>query len=262
MDTRQATIYNVFLIAGIGIGCILLYFMSVYLRLHRRQVQSDRQRAQNELSAIEQERSRIAADLHDDLGPVLSSAKLKLSAVETLPADDQQLINEAGHQIDSIVDKIRNIANGLMPHSLTQKGLVAAVQEYIHSLPASSLQIEFLPYQQPAISNDAAIHLYRIIQELIHNVLKHAQASRIRLQWFSRAGRFVIICSDDGIGFISSSQRINQKNAGLRNILHRCDLLHARMYVKSQPGHGTEIMIEIPEPVSASKPITDQSINQ
>jgi len=247
MDARETTFYYAVLIAAISIGCILGWFLFSIIRLHRRYLRWHKSRNEAQVMLIEKERARIAADLHDELGPVLSATKFKLTGIEPQSLDEEELLQQASDHIDTMVTRIRQLANGLMPNTLIRKGPVYAIEELIYSMSQSfPVKIEFLPYAIPALSQDQSIHIYRIVQEMIHNTQKHAAATRIKIQFFVRTGQLVIIYTDDGIGF-SPDLVVKEKNGlGLRNLLSRTEMLGGNMFLNTKPRRGTEIIIEIP----------------
>ncbi len=247
MDARETTFYYAVLIAAISIGCILGWFLFSIIRLHRRYLRWHKSSNEAQVMLIEKERARIAADLHDELGPFLSATKFKLTGVEPQSPDEEELLQQASDHIDTMVGRIRQLSNGLMPNTLLRKGAVSAIEELIYSMAQSfPVKIEFLPYAIPALSQDQSINIYRIVQEMIHNTQKHASASRVKIQFFVRTGQLVIIYTDDGIGFNPASVVKEKNGLGLRNLLSRTEMLGGNMFLNTKPGKGTEIIIEIP----------------
>lgn len=247
MDAKETTIYLTILIIGLIIGVILGYFLWSIIRLHRRYMRLHKSKNSAQIIVLEKERTRIAADLHDELGPILSAAKFKLAEVEPPSEDEQILLGEAADHIDKIITRIREISNGLMPNTLLRKGPVFAIEEFIHVVTSScSLRIELLTYNIPPLLQEQAINIYRILQEVIHNTIKHAQASLLKIQFFIRTNTLVIVCSDNGCGFNKYAVRKEKTGLGMHNMLLRAEMLGGKMFITSGLSKGTTIKFEIP----------------
>src|SRR5262245_19620588 len=134
MDPNETKIYTVILIAGGVLGIILVYFIINIIRQQRRNLSLHNEKIQAEITTLENERKRIASDLHDDLGPLLSAVKLQINSVEVPDGEDQELIEKSSLYIDAILTRIREISNNLMPQVLSRKGLVIALREFIDNL--------------------------------------------------------------------------------------------------------------------------------
>ena len=147
MDVRETTIYFALLIAAIIIGAILGYFLLSIVRMHRRYIRLHRSRSETQILLLEKEHKRIAADLHDELGPILSAAKFKITEVEPPSHEDRELLTQANDQINNIIIRIREISNGLMPNTLLRKGPMHAIEEFIQAMHSTfSFKIELLPF--------------------------------------------------------------------------------------------------------------------
>ena len=131
MDTQETKIYLAALIAAGVLGIVLLYFIITMIRQQRITQRLNREKIEAEILTLEKERQRIASDLHDDLGPILSAIKFKINAVESRSGEDTELIRKASEHVDETIHRIRQIAFNLMPNTLTRKGLLAATEELI-----------------------------------------------------------------------------------------------------------------------------------
>lgn len=247
MDAKETTIYLTILSIVFIIGVILGYFLWSIIRLHRRYIRLHKSKNNAQITLLEKERTRIAADLHDDLGPILSAAKFKLAEVETPSQEDQTLLTEASDHIDKIITRIREISNGLMPNTLLRKGPVYAIEEFIHVVTSSCpLKIELLKYNIPKLSQEQAINIYRILQEIIHNTVKHAKATVLKIQFFIRTETLVIVCTDNGCGFNKYAVRKEKAGLGLHTMLQRIEMLGGKMFITTGLSKGTSIKLEIP----------------
>ena len=150
--------------------------------------------------------------------------------------------------VDYLSDKVRNFSNGLLPVALERYGLQQALEELISPLLVSAQhQIEYhFQFMTSSLANEANNHNYRIFQEIINNMLKHSQASRMVFRILKNEHTVFIKIEDKGSGFDLAS-RGYRKGLGLQNIRERADILHARMYITTSKGEGTRYDIEIPK---------------
>ena len=247
MDAHEATIYSAILITGVIIGIIIIYFIVSIIRHQRRNIELYKSKIVAEIATLEKERARIASDLHDELGPILSSIKFKINSIDINNEEDKFQLEKASTHIDDIIHRMREISNGLMPNTLLRKGPVFAVEEFINQIiKTDKLLIEFKHYDIPEIPREKAIHLYRIIQEIIHNTVKHARAGKLKIELKSVNGSLVLLSEDNGAGFDYPAASKEHYGLGLRNLLSRTELLEGSMFVDSKPGKGTKFTIEIP----------------
>ncbi|WP_120257413.1 sensor histidine kinase [Sphingobacterium detergens] len=243
---RQRTI--IWLVVSIAvIALIVVYFW--YQSWRRRTIQQLRQQQQIELGKAlldgeERERSRLARDLHDGLGGMLAGIKLNLAQMieqqaSLGEADLKQTVDRLGYS----VKELRRIARNLMPESLVRSGLEAALKDLCTEAALPMVTISFRAFDiQPYFSAQVQLMIYRIVQELIYNVLKHAGASRIIVQCSQSSGMFFITVEDNGKGFPTAAQ--TDTGQGLKNIHNRVDLLNGKIEVESSV-EGTNIYIEL-----------------
>lgn len=246
MDTHETKIFNAVLIAAGVIGVIITYFIVIVIRNQRRHLQLQQRYLQTELATLEKERTRIVFDLHDDLGPLLSVVKLQISSLNITQKDEIELVNKATQSLDNILGRIRGICNELMPQVLMRKGLIAAIKEFIAELnDQSSISITFT-HNNFTVPKNSEIHIYRIIQELLNNAIKHSSATKIDIRILSSEKLIILTIADDGKGFDAEQIPGDGKGMGLRNILSRTEVLKGTVYIDTKPGKGATFSIEIP----------------
>lgn len=246
MDASETTIYTTILIVAITIGSIILYLVISLIRQHRNRLKLYQSKINAEITTLEKERTRMAADLHDELGPILSAAKFKLASLE-LSNHDEKMRTEVEQHIDTIITRMRDISKDLMPITLIRKGPVFAIEEFIYTnVSPGQLCVQFSPAPIPTLPEQQAIHLYRIVQEIIHNTIKHAAASSLMIRLTHHDNILVISSEDDGKGFDLRSISRQNSGRGLQHMLSRTEMLHGAMYLESAPGKGTKITIEFP----------------
>jgi signal transduction histidine kinase len=247
MDTHETKVYIAFLIAAGILGVFLIFFIVTVIRHQRRNQVLHKEKINAEINTLEKERFRIASDLHDDLGPMLSAVKLLINNVELASSDDKQTLCKANDYIDGVLLQLRMISNDLMPQALGRKGLVIAVDEFISELNEKrTMQVCFKSAEGLVVPPAKGIHLYRIIHEVIHNADKHAQATGMEIYLENKSDLLILTMRDNGHGFDSKDAVTVQKGLGLKNIMSRVETLKGNIYLRSERGEGTEYTIEIP----------------
>jgi signal transduction histidine kinase len=199
-----------------------------------------------EITTLENERKRIVSDLHDELGPLLSVVKFQVSSLETEDPEDIKLIEKANDNLDNILERIRGICNHLMPQVLIRKGLIRAIEEFVSEVDGrSSIKISFTT-GDVSVPPEAEVHIYRMIQEIVNNAVKHSEASTMSIDISSDQNHLIIKVQDNGKGFSTDKVLKEGSGLGLKNILSRTDILKGDLYIVSGPEKGTTYTIEIP----------------
>jgi two-component system, NarL family, sensor kinase len=234
----------------VGIGLVFLSSVLLFNR-HRLKQKNKYQTELNEqqkkqadavMETQEQERKRIAEDLHDSLGHLLSTAKLNLQA---MPVGQKQVENSL-QLIHQASEEIRNITFNLMPRTLEEGGLIPALNELatkVTNTGAVKVNLHVHDMGKFVLEKQSQFNVYRIIQEAVNNILKHAEASEINIQLIGQLDHFTIMIEDDGKGF---NPETNKNGRGLKNILTRSLWLKGNINIDSTPGRGTTITTEIP----------------
>ncbi len=200
------------------------------------------------LKGQEEERSRLAKDLHDGLGGLLSGVKFSLSNMKDnliITPDNMAVFERSLDMVDTSIRELRRVAHNMMPEMLTKFGLDEALKEYCTTINTTKLLI--VRYQSlgmvTRLDKSTEIIIYRIIQELLNNILKHAAATTAIVQLIKEDGRFSIIVEDNGKGFDSALLKDN-KGTGLTSIQSRVDYLKGQLDIHSEAGKGTLVNIE------------------
>ncbi|MCW3074257.1 MAG: hypothetical protein JWP69_1326 [Flaviaesturariibacter sp.] len=247
MDARQTQIYFAVLITGAVIFSILIFFAASIVKQQRRNLHLQQQNLLTEMTTLERERTRMAADLHDDLGPTLSFIKFQIESVDAADEDDRAVLQDSAARLNDAVDKVRSIAHDLMPSSLSRKGLGEALEELAALLNQSTpLQMDlYLPATLP-IEKAQSIAIFRMLQEVIQNTLKHAKAKRLAIRITTTDTSLQILCEDDGTGFHYDDTESAGQGLGLNNLRSRVGLIGGKVKIASQPGKGTQYLFTIP----------------
>ncbi|MDB5203343.1 MAG: hypothetical protein JWQ27_2752 [Ferruginibacter sp.] len=202
------------------------------------------------IEAEEKERKRIAADLHDGVGQMMSAAKMNLSAFEEeLQFAGEQQRNKF-EKLISLVDEsckeIRSVSHQMMPNALLKASLAGAVKEFLDKIDHKRLQVT-LHTEGLDEQTDKNIEtvLYRVIQECVNNVLKHADAHHLDISLVKDGNGITATIEDDGKGFDMDRQD-RSSGIGLANIQSRLTYLKGELDINSEPGRGTAVVIHVP----------------
>jgi len=200
------------------------------------------------LEGEEKERSRLARDLHDGLGGLLSGVKLKLTNIKGNYLVSQESVEHLDHAVgllDNSIKELRRVAHNMMPEALIKFGLKDALSDFCHQIASdNALKLIFNAVGTDLrLEQTLEITVYRIALELINNALKHAQATEIIVQLIQEEKRIYLTIQDNGKGFDPAEVNV-VNSSGLRNILARVESYNGRLDIDSIPGKGTEIGIE------------------
>ncbi|QGY42864.1 sensor histidine kinase [Maribellus comscasis] len=255
-ETGITDITTVYYIGSLGMiilaVAIFFFFVAYQKRLLKKElelskVKSDQQEEilRNTISAQEKERKRIARDLHDEVGAMLSVVKLNVGQIEKKSESEKAktLAGETKSYLDEVITQVRRISRDLLPPSLEKLGLSFAIQELVNWINKSGkIEIEYWCTGEPVrfeIKKELAV--FRIVQEIVNNALKHAEASRIQIKTRFSNSTLAVSVSDDGKGF-----DLNEKletGLGLKNLESRSGMIGAKFKMRSIPGKGTLAII-------------------
>jgi two-component system, NarL family, sensor kinase len=201
----------------------------------------------------ESERKRIAEDLHDRLGSMLATIKLHFNAIESkmehIELKSLEQYNRANKLLDEVCDEVRKIAHNMESGVLVNFGLAHAITDLKEALEhTSDLRIQVNTFgMNRRLGMDIEINLYRIIQELLSNVIRHSGAKEVNIDLNCGAEQLTVMVSDNGRGYDPQVQK-DKQGMGLRNIQSRVSKLTGKYFVDSGMGNGTTVIIEIPLP--------------
>lgn len=202
------------------------------------------------LKGEEQERTRLAKDLHDGLGGMLSGIKYSFNTMKgnlVMTPENAQAFERSMDMLDSSIREMRRVAHNMMPEALVKFGLDTALKDFCaHINQSGALQINYqsIGLDNARIDQTVAITIYRIVQELINNTLKHAGATNAIVQVTKSDGQLAVTVEDDGKGFDTAILQ-SAKGIGWSNIQSRVDFLKGKLDVNAQPGKGTSVLIEL-----------------
>lgn len=258
-ELGRRRIVNYFLVGGIA---ALMIIAILFYRNYRQQQKLQQQRiaeleTQQQLTATEavlkgeeKERTRLAKDLHDGLGGMLSGIKYSFNTMKgnlVMTPDNAQAFERSMDMLDSSIKEMRRVAHNMMPEALVKFGLDTALKDFCTDINNSgALQVSYqsIGLENLVIDQTAAITIYRIVQELINNTMKHAAAKTAVVQVTKSNNQLTVTVEDDGKGFDTAI--LNQaKGIGWSNIQNRVEFLKGNLDVQSEKEEGTSVHIEI-----------------
>jgi len=202
--------------------------------------------ARSLLQGQEEERTRLARDLHDGVGGLLSGVKLSMSNMKGnffLSEENALAMSNVIMQLDQSIAELRRVSHNMMPESLIKYGLKEALENYCETLNISGkIKVQLQTYgMEERMEQSNEIVAYRMVQELLNNVIKHADAKNVLIQLVRKQDHFTLTVEDDGKGF---DPKEISSGAGLQNIKARAEYLNGTLDIVSSRGEGTSVTIE------------------
>jgi two-component system NarL family sensor kinase len=241
--------YSMVIIAGAALIVILvgIVIFVVFRNKHRLRLQVEKERhhqlqLQTIVNTQEEVQQSIARDIHDGLVQMMGAAKLSLAAISTTGENNKtrDSITKASQIMDDACNEARQISHQLLPYSLMKDGLPSAIEDL---LKKSFRRYEFKKEtEERKLNTDKAIHIYRIAQEVVNNIIKHAEADQVWAELRSTASETVVSFRDNGKGY---DPNIASNGAGTLNIQTRAELIGAVLDVDSAPARGTFIRLTV-----------------
>ncbi|WP_026904167.1 tetratricopeptide repeat protein [Pedobacter glucosidilyticus] len=256
LQLKQKNSYLLFAIIVIALGILTAYLLFNRQKIKQQMRLKEDANKQQELMvkeillAEERERRRIASDLHDGVGQTLSAALMNLhSLVSKINLQDKQqslFAEKTLSLLNESYDEMRSISHQMVPNALIKSGLTTAVREFINKIDEQKLKISLeTEGLDEKLDENIETAIYRIIQEAVNNVVKHAKASKLSIQIFKDTQGISLTIEDNGIGF--NVKEVNQTSGiGLKNIQNRVHALKGNLEYDSRFGSGTLVNIYIP----------------
>ena len=248
MDTASQTeILKVIYVAAFVLALVIFCIVYILMKAQRKITEEQESRITAEIDTLENERKRIASDIHDELGPMLSAVKMQVNHLEPSDEIDRNIQQKSSSQIDEIIRRFREISYNLLPNTLVRKGLISAVDEFVNRLGESGkMMVEFIYSDGLVIPKEKEIDIFRIVQEITHNTIKHSQADKLQIGMQKINEGLFLRTTDNGVGFDYDDKSVNANGLGLLNLQSRVAKLHAKMEVVSSRGKGVTYEIIIP----------------
>ncbi|MEI6124092.1 MAG: ATP-binding protein [Bacteroidota bacterium] len=222
--------------------------MATKIKMQTEEIQIEKsKRITSVIDGQEQERQRLSRELHDGLGQRILAVKMKLERAENAAADlKMTIIDDAKNLLIAVSKEVVNMSENLMPPVLTQFGLVSAIENLCEDVRlAKDISIRFSYNAIPEKCDDTLkIYLYRIIQEALNNIIKHAEASEVEITFRFENQTVELQIKDNGVGF--DANRLRKTGNGIYNMRERAEILGGTFQLTSIPQQGTTLQIKVP----------------
>jgi two-component system, NarL family, sensor kinase len=236
------------IIAGLGALILLAIIAGIVTynaqqkKLAKEKIDEERLRNKMIIEAEEKERTRIAKDLHDSLGQMLAALKMNLNSLNGSNSNDQ--FKKTTQILDDTIAEMRSISHAMMPESLVKNGLAQALMDISNHVETNQTKVDVSVDNWKGWNTTGEYVLYRIVQELLNNTLKHADAKNVHIELNQFEDEINLIYEDDGKGFDLSA--IKSDGIGLANMNNRISSINGHIAFDSKPGIGTTAIISIP----------------
>jgi signal transduction histidine kinase len=234
-------------IRGIGIAIEKIKKDTSAQQKDEKYIQNQRRLIQAAIDEHEKEKQQIGKELHDNINQHLATTRLYLEVVRDKVTDESfEIINLAHKSLSYIIKEIRELSQSLVPPTLCDIGLIESVKDICDSLERThSFSVDFYHrhFNENQLPDNLKLMLFRIIQEQINNIIRHANADKIQISLQSDAEYTILFIADNGKGFDSSAFK---KGSGLTNITNRADLFNGQVEINASPGKGCSLSVSIP----------------
>ena len=243
-----------------AIGFLITLLLAWRNYTHRKKIQQQRiseLETEKQLTATEavlkgeeQERSRLAKDLHDGLGGMLSGIKHSMANMKEnliMTPENAAAFERSMDMLDSSIQEMRRVAHNMMPEALVKFGLDTALKDFCNDINQSgalNVSYQSIGMENEVVEQTTAIAIYRIVQELLNNTIKHTSAKNAIVQLSKEQSKITITVEDDGKGFDTSLLN-KTRGMGWSNIQNRVEFLKGKIDVHSKVGKGTSVTVEI-----------------
>ncbi len=258
-ELQSSQIISVAVVGTLGMLTLIGGFAAFIALYQKRMLQEQEKRRlmdlefqnkmiQLQIDSTEIERKRIAADLHDSIGSLLWAVKLNIAYLGRsvdFAGELKDSYSETMRMLDQSVDSVRRISWELTPEAFNHTGLASSIKEFCTRLDGKGQKVIYEELGRSVFwRNDRALMVYRIVQELVNNAVKHAKATtiKVKLQWSPQSLKFEV--SDDGIGFVLDEKV--RSGVGWWNITNRSNKIGAKLLVKENTPKGAAIELTVP----------------
>ena len=243
MDTRQTSIFEGFLIITVFVILIILFFLYLVMKQYIRFKKLESEKLHAEIKSSMAERKKIATELHNDIAPMLSVLMYQVEALEVISAVKKQ---ETFTSVSNLSEQIRSLNKGLAPIQYYGLNVSDALTGYLASIKNHQLKITVDDESFPELNVETNEIIFRVLQEIILNTIKHAQAGQLKIVFLQENNTLLIKTADDGIGYNHQLALRNSSGYGLLSIISKIEHLGGVLYYDMSNGKGTRYVIELP----------------
>lgn len=231
---------------ALALAVIGFYFIRFILHSHRSMKELQRKHFKRNATVVEEERRKIADDMHDGFSSKLLVLQNLIHPLRGANADEKQVLNKAVDWLDDLMSQASELVNELSVKMVEKRGIIGALDYLAESVSlGAAIQCTFEWDCKTTPDLETATQVYRIVQEIVQNTLKHAAASHLNIFLYTTDSQLLLRTEDDGKGFVVHSQA-KDAGLGLRSLHSRADMLGGSVNLVTGPGAGTKYYITIP----------------
>jgi signal transduction histidine kinase len=197
--------------------------------------------------AQEKERTEIGKELHDNVNQILGASNLYINTAMTDEESRQELLERSTELVSNAINEIRKISKSLITPGLREIGLIESIEDIMDDLKVARdkmvIDLDLQNISEEQIEDRRKLTLFRIVQEQLNNIVKHAKATRVLIRLSGEQDHIVLTVADNGVGFDVSRHR---KGVGITNIISRAELFNGKVEIQSGPGEGCTLMVSLP----------------
>jgi signal transduction histidine kinase len=197
--------------------------------------------------AQEKERTEIGKELHDNVNQILGASNLYINTAMTDEEMRQELLERSTELVSNAINEIRKISKSLITPGLREIGLIESIEDIMDDLKVARdkmvIDLDLQNISEEQIEDRRKLTLFRIVQEQLNNIVKHAKATRVLIRLSGEQDHIVLTIADNGVGFDVSRHR---KGVGITNIISRAELFNGKVEIQSVPGEGCTLMVSLP----------------
>jgi signal transduction histidine kinase len=219
-----------------------------HLRECEEQLSWQKQITEAVILAQEKERTEIGKELHDNVNQILGASNLYLNSAMTDEQMRQELLERSMQLVSNAINEIRKISKSLITPGLGEIGLIESIGDIMDDLKLAknkmAIDLDLQNISEEQIEDRRKLTLFRIVQEQLNNIVKHAQATRVLIRLSGEQDHIVLTMADNGVGFDVSRHR---KGVGITNIISRAEILSGKVEIQSSPGEGCLLTVSLPK---------------
>ncbi len=242
----ETTFFSIMVILCVTVAVIIVLTLAINMREHKIADNNLKELAHKTVMFQEDEKKHLARELHDGINQLLVSSKCHLELLNNKIQDEELRVylDKSQHSLMTAIDEVRNISHKLRPSALDDIGLEAALSSLLIDFKAhSGVEVEtFFSTQTGKLKSEAATTLYRVVQESLNNIEKHAQAKKVTVVLHQMGNMLQLMIRDDGVGFNAQSV-MHKRGIGLRNMRERVEFIGGEFELVAETGFGTEITV-------------------
>lgn len=251
MYQKENTFYLTILISSLVLLSLIAVFSLTALWLYRKRIGIQKELENRNLFKLENDRYRLADSLQKILLPIFNSMLPQLEVLRLPDNESRHSVAEIKSLLSRAKEQLIRLSSLLVPRQLEELGLVSALKNFAGIMQDTyHLPVHFSGSDVPRLTKEAELHIYRLAEELLDNIIVHAKATQAFLNISSSDRNITLLVSDDGIGLDIPYVKKSKKALGLRNILARAFVLDAEVFIESNDEGGTTYIIDIPIPSS------------